>query len=482
MRGLETRDRERAAAALNELVRRNADLGTDWRQMARIAGAVGEAGVACEAARRMMAAAGPDDYQMQLAAAGILAEQGRIEEALNMIVPLAEKAPEQAAAHQFIGTGRALLGDNAGAIESLRRALKIWPNSGHTWLTLSALKKFSADDPDLAEMQEMRASMVSTAPEVHGPFLYALGKALDDAGQVDDAFAAFAEGAALVKHTRPYEPAGPRRLAESIAAGYDAKTVKALQEGGMSSNRPIFVTGWPRTGTTLVEQILVSHSQVADGAELNLFRTASIEVGGDLPADVRAYAAKMGGQEAAWSRIGETYLHLLDERFGPAEETGGRIVDKTLNNGWALGLIHSVFPKAPVVWLRRDPADAAWSCFRTYFNVSLNWSWSLETIAEAFMVEDILFTHWSRVMPETVLAIPYEELVSEPKTWIPRILAHCDLAEEEGVYAFHKTRRAITTSSVAQVRNPLNKGPIGSAKRYAKYLKPFTDIYKPPGA
>src|SRR5690606_21573684 len=129
------------------------------------------------------------------------------------------------------------------------------------------------------------------------------------------------------------------------------------------------------------------------------------------------------------------------------------------------------------IWLKRDPLDCAWSCFRTFFPVSMSWSYDLEDIAAFFRLEEQLLGRWQDILGERLLVIPYENLVARPVEWTRRILAHCGLPEEEQVFAPHETLRAVTTASVMQVRRPINRGAVGAAEPYRNFLQPFVDAY-----
>lgn len=183
-----------------------------------------------------------------------------------------------------------------------------------------------------------------------------------------------------------------------------------------------------------------------------------------------AYLAKGGKADD----LAALYLHLGQERFGKQ----GRFVDKALNTSRFMGLIAALLPQAPVIWLRRDPVDCAWSAFRTYFIQGLDWSWKLEDIATHFALEDQLFRHWSQMFPDRILVVDYQDLVRSPETQIPRILDHCGLPAEPQVFRPHETRRIVSTASVMQVREPINTGAIGAAEAYRQYLAPFTERYR----
>jgi hypothetical protein len=163
----------------------------------------------------------------------------------------------------------------------------------------------------------------------------------------------------------------------------------------------------------------------------------------------------------------------LVERF----RTPGRVVDKSLDSSRFLGLAAALLPEAPLVWLTRDPLDRAWSCFRTYFVAGLPWSFDLADMAFHFRLEDALLRRWQEILGDRLLVVPMEALTSEPEPWIRRLLAHCRLAEEPQVFAPHERGGTVTTSSVMQVRRPINRDAIGSAKPYRQFLEPFIEAY-----
>jgi hypothetical protein len=229
------------------------------------------------------------------------------------------------------------------------------------------------------------------------------------------------------------------------------------------------VLGLPRSGTTLVEQILTSHSEVSDGGETFGLALLAKEIGGRSFDAVQRYVEEHGAASAA-----RLWQHWLSERF-PAP---GRVIAKSLVNRRFVGLAATLLPEAPLIWLQRDPLDCAWSCFRTRFAGEAPWSYDLEEIAFHFRVEADLLARWREMLGDRVLVVPFESLVSEPEPWIRRILAHCGLAEEPGVFAPHENERAVTTTSALQVRQPINRKGIGVAGPYRAFLAPFIDAYE----
>jgi hypothetical protein len=208
---------------------------------------------------------------------------------------------------------------------------------------------------------------------------------------------------------------------------------------------------------------------VDGGEELGLFRLLEQDIGGKSAEDLDAHCARGGTLD----ELRALYLHLLAERYPGT----GRVVDKTLNLSRYAGLVSTLFPDAPIIWLRRDPLDCAWSAFRSWFLRGIDWSWSLEDIAAHFKIEDRLFAHWSGLLGDRLLVVDYAELVSDPGRQIERILSQCGLPREPACFSPHTTARAVTTASVAQVREPINRRGIDSARPYREQLKPFSVAY-----
>jgi hypothetical protein len=252
-------------------------------------------------------------------------------------------------------------------------------------------------------------------------------------------------------------------------SGYDAGPIAAIaRQQTEPTAHSIFVMGLPRSGTTLADQILTSHSAVTGGGEVNLLRFIEHEVGGVAYSAVSAHVQRFGAPSVA-----SLWHHLVDERFPGSR----RIVEKTLDTTRKLGLVASLLPEAPLIWMKRDPLDTAWSCFRNSFMQGIRWSNDLSDIAFNFRLEDKLLAQWQRILGDRLMVVPYEQLASEPEPWIRRILAHCGLSEEKPVFAPHENRRVVATSSVMQVRKPIGRQAIGSAEPYRPFLEPFIDAY-----
>jgi tetratricopeptide (TPR) repeat protein len=464
------RDRAAVNGHVAALLALRAQLGANWRSLSRLMIENHEFSLAREAIARFVEASGGTG-EACFEQISVLARTGRLGEALAALDALPQGFPSLLDHRYTRGTILSNLGRGSEAKAELAAAIDANPLSGQSWLAY--MTACSADERRAARprLEQAARGARSLPPEEAGPLFYALGAALDADGAYDRAFECFAFGAATIRPTQPLDRRTDKASRERIIATFDAAAV-ARVAGTIShrTDRPIIVSGRPRSGTTLVEQILASHSAVSDGAELGLSPILAQDLGElSAPALDRYIAAKGSADPLA-----VLYQHLLDDQFGPR----GRIVDKSLDAHRTFGLIAAVLPDAPLVWVERDTLDCAWSCFRTWFLQGVNWSWSLDDIAWHFREVDILMAHWRAVLGDRLFVLRYEDLVTEPETWIPRLLAHCGLSFEQQVLEPHKTERVVITSSVMQVREPINRKGLGVAAPYRPFLQPFVDAYR----
>lgn len=468
-----TRDRAAMTGAVAKLLAMRAPLGEQWRALAELMRVQGEITLAHAAMDAFVAFAG-NSPAARFSKVVLLTQTGRLREAHALIATLPDTVPDRAGHAYVRGNTAITLGRVAEGREQLGIVLRERPGWGPAWLTLAATGNL-ADDP-LGDRLLADAAAAERQPAGDlARYCYALGKLHADRGDPAAAFPAYDRGARLLRQETGYSRAGNAATAEAARTGFDSGWF-ARHRGGVSraTARPIIVTGLPRSGTTLVEQILTSHSAVADGGEISLAHHVAVATGGVSGDAIDRHLAQGGSLDA----MAALYLHLATERFGQV----GRFVDKTIDNSRFLGLIATILPDAPLIWMRRDPLDSAWACFRTFFIHGVGWSYDLADIAHHFQLEDALCDFWQQRLGDRLLVVPFTDLVELPDAWIARLLAHCGLAEEPGVYAFHQTDRAVATASGLQVRRPINRDGLGGAARYRQFLEPFVKAYGAAGS
>jgi tetratricopeptide (TPR) repeat protein len=445
-----------------------AKIGDRWRTIAKLLHHNGEYNAAHRAMSNFVKA-NKNEPAALFEQAAILAQTGRLAEAWEVMQLVPNHVPDPAGNAFIRGSMAINLGSTQEAQTHLLNALQANPQLGQAMLSLAVSEKM--DDPNLIGDRIINSenSMASAQDTERAHYQYALGKVQHDRGNVQAAYSAFQAGGQIVQQYRPYDKQADVANAASCKQGFDLKFLNSINEKiSIPTSRSIFVTGLPRSGTTLVEQILASHSEVIGGEELGRMTIVESEIGGNNESAVERFL-----QSSSPNSLAQLYQHLVTERFGDQ----GRVVDKSLNISRQLGLVASILPEAPIIWLRRNPLDCAWSAFRTYFMSGLDWSWRLDDIAFHFKLEDALFKHWTSLLGSRILVLNYEELVNNPSVHIPALLKHCGLKEEPGVFEPHKTKRVVTTASVMQVREPINTKSVGSANRYKSHLAPFIEHY-----
>lgn len=454
------------------LLQRDLDIGAPspdrCRTISRLAAEIGEIDMAIEASRRSVV---PGSLERMLNHWAILATYGRADEAMAEVDRLAASIRDHPAVLHFSGTIASEQGRFEEADEFFRRALAITPDALPIWFALAMNKTFTPGDPDLAAMEALAHKAERADPETHARFLYALGKAWDDLGETDRAFGYFARGAAIRSHQEPYDRTAARSLADQVMKGSTPDAFAKLTPSRADPQRALFVTGLPRSGTTLVQQMLTAHSTVTDGGEVNLWRPALIPTVDYTMEGALAYQQGFGGEDP-WGEVANDYCRFIDMRF----PVPGLVVDKSLGQTVLLGLLLHSLPDARVVWLRRRPEDVALSCFRTFFT-NIRWSWSLADIGHHFRIEDDLIAHWRALFPDRIRLVEYEDLVGAPDEGIAAILGHFGLGGEPGVRNFHLSERSIRTASVRQVRAPVTTARIGQAEAYSRHLDEFRRGY-----
>jgi hypothetical protein len=297
---------------------------------------------------------------------------------------------------------------------------------------------------------------------------FALAKAYDDIGRYDDGFNQQLAGNALKRQSIAYDEAATLSEIERSAEVFSAELMRKLQDGGERSPVPIFVIGMPRSGSTLIEQILASHPQVSGGGELPQFGNAVTSMAktcdGVFP-DVMARVRREDLQ-----RLGARYL----AEIRPLAPAATHIVNKMPSNFLYAGLIHLALPRARIIHAVRDAADTCLSCFSKLFGAGQQHTYDLAELGRYYRHYRILMEHWHRVLPPgRIFDVRYEDVVADLEGQARRIMAYCGLAWDERCLAFHKTERPVLTASAVQVRQPLYCDALGRGRHYTHHLAPL---------
>jgi tetratricopeptide (TPR) repeat protein len=370
----------------------------------------------------------------------------------------------------FLSHGHALktAGRNEEAIRAYRRATEIEPGFGDAWWSLANLKTFRFDAADLRRMRG-QLDRTELTGENRWCLEFAVGKALEDAGEFEGSFRHYDAGNRLRRATAPYSAdentSRTRRAIATFAPGLFAARAGA----GCPAQDPIFIVGLPRAGSTLVEQILSSHSQVEGTMELPevVAITRDLRQRSDAP-ETTTYHGVLASLSADELRaLGEQYL----ERTRIQRHTGApRFIDKLPNNFAHVGLIHLILPNARIVDVRRHPMACCFSGFKQHFARGQHFTYGLADIGRYYRDYVELMAHYDAVLPGRVHRVVYERLVEDTEGEVRRLLDHCGLPFEDGVLRFYENTRAVRTASSEQVRRPINRDGLEQWRHYEPWL------------
>ena len=304
---------------------------------------------------------------------------------------------------------------------------------------------------------------------------YALAKAYEDSECYDDAFAALKQANRIVRSKLDYKIERDEMLADEIIRCADENYLAERRDAsGHEAAAPIFVVGMPRSGSTLVEQILAAHPTVYGAGEVDFLRPALFK--GFNPEQGETLSDFLRLQDADdFARRGAAYMERLAGRHPGA----GRIADKNLFNFWHIGLIRLMLPHARVEPCGRDPLDCCVSIHKTYFVGNQPFSYDLAEVGRYYRAYDRLMAHWQALLPDFVLDLSYESLVADQEGESRRLLEFCDLDWDQAVLDYHRAERTVITASAAQVREPIFNRSIGSWRHYANHLGPLIEALGP---
>jgi tetratricopeptide (TPR) repeat protein len=390
---------------------------------------------------------------------------GRLQEAKDCYEKVLRLAPRNVTA--LVGTGQieALKGSFAAAEAQYRAALEIEPSASYAWAALAWLRKMTPADRAWGKRAEEIADGGLT-PIDEGGLRFAMGKYYDDVGDFARAFHNYQRANQLHKmRAEPYNREARARFVDDLMRVYTPETLARARTSGSDSARPVFVIGMPRSGTSLVEQIIASHPAAAGAGELNFWTV----VGRNYEGPMRQALLS----EPIRKKLAADYLRVLAGHSSEAI----RIVDKAPFNADYLGVIHSVYPNARMIYMDRNPIDSCLSCYFQQFAPVLNYTMDLSDLAHYYREHKRLIEHWRRVLPpETLLVVPYAQLTEDQEKWTRRILEFLGLPWDARCMDFHKTERAVTTASTWQVRQKIYKSSVERWRNYKKFIGPLLEL------
>jgi tetratricopeptide (TPR) repeat protein len=392
---------------------------------------------------------------------------GQHERAIGEYRALLAGASQPADLHLSIAHSLKTLGRSTEAIAEYRAAAAARADFGDAYWSLANLKTYRFADAEVAAMRAAEAAAATSLVDRYH-LCFALGKALEDRGEYAESFRFYERGNALRRTASRYRPEvheqNTRRQIEVCTPELLARHAGA----GAAAPDAIFIVGLPRSGSTLIEQILASHSQVEGTHELAEVPRIVTELSGrGSQADEARYPAVLAAMsDADFQRLGEKYLN--DTRV---YRTGKpRFIDKMPNNFRHLGLIHLMLPNAAIIDARREPMACCFGNFKQLFAGGQEFAYGIEDIARYYRAYLELMRHWERVLPGRVLRVQHEDLVDDLEGNVRRILAHCGLGFESACVEFHKTARSVRTASSEQVRQPLYREGLDQWRHYQPWL------------
>lgn len=393
---------------------------------------------------------------------------GRVPEAIAVMQKAISDNPGDAGLLLLYGHLLRESGEQAGAVDAYRRALTIQPAMGEGYWSLADLKTVRFTDADLTSMQQQLARSAPTgSSRVHLEF--ALGKALEDAGRFAESFEHYAQGNVLHRATIYFDAEVIRGGVQRSRALYSNEFFRQRSGWGSVRSDPIFVVGMPRSGSTLLEQILASHSMVEGTRELPDMPIIAREVVfGKNPESEPDYPNPV-------ATLGKADCEAFANRY--LQQTAGfrplgkpRFVDKMLGNFGHIGLIHLMFPRATIIDARRSPLANCFSCFKQLFARGLTFTYDLQELGQYYRDYCELMDHMDTVLPGRVHRVHYEQLVADPEKVIRQLLNHCGLPFEAGCLRFYENRRVVNTVSSEQVRRPINSDAVDQWRNFEPWL------------
>tara|TARA_R110002153_G_scaffold165703_4_gene318225 strand:- start:8242 stop:9855 length:1614 start_codon:yes stop_codon:yes gene_type:complete len=470
---IETRQLDIALKALETAVELDGTVAEYWAFLALVYSQIGnmlKAENAVVAAQQI----GSDKAYILHPIAHVLSVLGHAEEAVKNLRIAVQNSPNNGIYHHALGVSLLELGDFSGAQQSLKKAVALNENDAESWWILSSLVK--AQNNDMAEQLVALMKKTETTPRAHAFLGYAAGKLFEDTQCWDKAFEVFERGAAAKRKIVDYDSSEAKKTFEVIKS---VCTENWLNTSVNETNEtaPIFIIGQPRTGTTLIDRIISSHSLVHSAGEpvqlaMSLRAITGVRTKEFISAELINKSHYVTGAELA-----QSYLAGLARLRGKTPY----FIDKFPMNFMLVGFIAKAFPKAKIIHVTRSPADTCFAVFKQLFEEVYQHSYAQSEMAEHFVMYRKLMEHWHTIMPGKILDIAYEDVIADNEVQARRLIQHLGLDWEDTCINFEKNNTAVVTASAAQVREKAHNRSIGRWKNYENQLSPTLDILKAAG-
>ena len=365
----------------------------------------------------------------------------------------------------YLGMGR-----TADAEKAARELIASVPDTSSGYVNLSNVRKFKKDDPEIAEVEKLIESKGTSSKELRGLY-FAAAKMCDDVGRYDDAFRYY--GLANVAAGGKYDSKQLEQNYADLKKTYTRKFFEEHQGQGSDSERPIFIVGMPRSGTTLTETIIGAHPQAFPAGELETIKRCEREASSLVFKDE---GPQKNARHLSWvgfEILAQRYLDTIDTRAKTSSAI--RITDKMPHNFQAVGMIATLFPKARIIHTRRNPMDTCLSIWQQNFNDAHAYGRNLTDLAHHYAQYLDLMEHWRQVLPGRILEVDYEETVEDQDSMTRKLIDFVGLPWDDACLKPHEVERTVLTASVWQVRQPVYKRSAGRWKNYETHLKPLRD-------
>lgn len=462
-----------AVVLLKEVVRLAPDFDAAWLDLGHAQTEMYDLEDAERSLRRALRLDGAN-YSAWIALANALARSSRTAEAVAAYEEALRLRPEVAGTYLGLGNVLKTLGRRDEAIDAYRKGIELRPGFAELYWSLSNLKTYRFREGEVAAMREaLQRGDLDDDAKVH--FSFALAKAEEDAGDYAAAFDLYDQGNRLRRMQESYDPVHTEVINERIRTVFTRKFVERHTGRGHAGVRPIFIVGLPRSGSTLLEQILASHPQVE--------ATHELPEGGRL---IRYIDRWQKGRERYPEALEHCETGLFAELGKRYDEETQRyrtgapcFIDKMPNNFANLGLLALALPDAHFIDARRHPLDTCLSCYKQLFARGQSFTYDLEELGLYYLEYRRMMDHWHEVMPARVLEVRYEDVVADLERQVRRLLEYCGLPWDDACLDFHHTERAVRTASSEQVRQPIYGHAVGYWRRYGNALNPLAEILAP---